>query len=327
MQDAHIALLVDFENLLLSVQDQLKEVVQWKRILRVAEEHGRVIVRRAYADWSRHISQQKELWGLGFELIHVAGRNKNAADMRLTIDAVYLATQKTSLLSHIFLVSGDGDFTDLAHYLRNQGLHVVGIGVRATSATSFVAACDQFLYYDDLLAQSHSGSSGSASSPATAISPKVEAYLKALTPKVRMSVNPLRPWIILRAYRLIQQNHGASLNVLKEKLPAYYQENHPEVPQSLVQEVFHQLFHTFCFEFDPSGKEGPPLWERPAYLMKTIHSANDLLEHCDRGLLRILQQNLPGERIDPQAATILLYGRADDARLVEHVQRLIQTLS
>ncbi len=328
MQEARIALLVDFENLFVSVQDQFREFVQWKRILRAAEQQGRVIVRRVYADWSRYPTPQKELLSLGFELVHVAGHSKNAADIPLTIDAMQLATRKEFPLSHVFLVSGDGDFTDLAHSLRNQGLNVVGIGVRATSAASFVAACDRFLYYDDLIAEGHRSPVAAALLSTIVNSPKVESYLKALSPKVRMSVNPLRPWIIVRAYHLIQQNQGAPLNVLKEKLPAYYQEHHPSVPQSLVQEVFHQLFHTFCFEFDPPGKEeGPPLWDRPAYLVKSIRSATELLEHCDRGLLRILQQNLAGERIDPPTATFLLYGRNDEPRLIEHVQRLIETLS
>jgi len=312
-EDFQVALLVDFENLLLSVRDQFGEPVQWQRIIRVAEQQGRVVVRRVYADWSAYGHQQKDLQALGFELVHVGGHGKNAADLRLAIDAVHLAARKEPSLSRIILASGDGDFTDLAHYLRGQGLVVIGIGVRATTAVSLVAACDHFVYYDDLIEARRT--------PQT-----VERYLKALAPKVRMTISPYRPWIIVRAYRLIQQHRGVSLNVLKEKLPNYYQEHYPDIPQSVVNEILHQLFHTYCFEFVPPGREGPPLWERAAYLAEGIHSASDLLEHCDRGLLRILRQNLGGEPIDPVAATTLLYGQSENPQLVEHVRQLIENL-
>jgi hypothetical protein len=63
--DSQVALLVDFENLLLSVRDQFGEPVQWQRIIRMAEQQGRVVVRRVYADWSAYGPQQKDLQVLG----------------------------------------------------------------------------------------------------------------------------------------------------------------------------------------------------------------------------------------------------------------------
>ncbi len=61
---SQVALLVDFENLLLSVRDQFGEPVQWQRVIRVAEQQGRVVVRRVYADWSACGPQQKDLQSL-----------------------------------------------------------------------------------------------------------------------------------------------------------------------------------------------------------------------------------------------------------------------
>lgn len=315
MNEGLVGLFVDYENLFRSVQDQWGEPVQWQKVLGAAERWGRVVVRRVYADWAV-CGQQKDLLALGFELVHVAGHGKNAADLRLTIDVVDLVAAKAHPLTHVVLASGDSDFTDLVHYLHGWGKLVIGVGVRATSAASLIAACDEFVYYDDLIEKGVRRSDEG----------EVERYLKALSPKVRMTASPYRPWVILQFYEIIRKNPGLSLKALSEKLRAYYQEHHPEVPQSVVNEVVHQLFHTFSFDFTPpSGQEGPPLWDRVTSLKKDILSGADLLEHCDRGLLQILAKNLRGP-IQPAVATELLYGRSDNPRLVAYVQRLIESL-
>ncbi|MCS7283104.1 MAG: NYN domain-containing protein [Anaerolineae bacterium] len=313
MSEGLVALFVDYENLHRSVQDQWDEPVQWQKVLGAAERWGRVVIRRAYADWAT-CGQQKELLSLGFELIHVAGHGKNAADLRLTIDVVDLVAARAHPATHIVLASGDSDFTDLVHYLHTRGKFVVGVGVRATSAASLIVACDEFVYYDDLVEKVARRSEER----------EVERYLKALAPKVRMTASPYRPWIILQFYQLIQQNPGLSLKALSEKLRAYYQEHYPEVPPSVVNEVVHQLFHTYSFEFGPPER-GQALWDRVVSLKEDIRSGADLLEHCDRGLLQILSRNLRGP-IQPAAAAELLYGRSDNPRLLEYVRRLIESL-
>ncbi len=314
MNNGLVALFVDYENLFHSVQEQLRRPVQLQKILEVAQRYGRVIVRRAYADWSSYGQYQKELYMLGIEQIHVSGRTKNAADIRLTIDVVSIVEARDLPLTHVVLASGDGDFTELVHYLHRRGKFVVGLGLRATSAVSLIAACDEFVYYDDLLKK-------------VPEEDEVNRYIKALEPKIRMTSNPYRPWIILDFYRLIKQNPGLSLNALNEKLREHYQQHHPEVPQVTVTEVIHQLFHTFCFEFTPPyGQDGPPLWERVASLKKGIHSGGDLLKSCDLGVLRVLSSKLKDQPIDPVIAAKLLYGSSEDPRLVEYIRELIKEI-
>ncbi len=315
MSEGVVALFIDYENLSRSVQEQLNEPLQLQKILQVAERYGRVIIRRAYADWSS-CPQQRELYSLGIEQVHAGGRTKNAADIRLTIDAVSVVAAGELPLTHIVLASGDGDFTDLVHYLHRKGKFVVGIGVRATSATSLISACDEFVYYDDLLERG----------PQLPEEDEVSRYLKALFPKIRMTSNPYRPWIILDFYKVVRQNPGLSLNALSEKLREHYQAHHPEIPQAVVNEVVHQLFHTYAFDFTPPYRqEGPPLWDRSASLKEGIRSGGDLLRHCDLGLLRIISSNLK-EPLDPVVAARLLYGRSDDPRLLEYIRGLIKEL-
>ena len=50
--------------------------------------------------------------------------------------------------SHVLLVSGDGDFTELVHRLRAHGKTVIGLGISGTSADYLVNACDKFVFYD-----------------------------------------------------------------------------------------------------------------------------------------------------------------------------------
>lgn len=317
MGDGLVALFIDCENLIISAQEQFNEPVQWQKILRFAERWGRVIIRRAYADWSVYNQHQKELIALGIELVHTNGRGKSTADIRIAIDAVSIVASKDLPLTHIVLCSGDGDFTELVHYLRRQGKFVIGLGVRASSASSLITSCDEFVYYDDLI----------KALPAQVEEKAVDRYIKALSSKVRMTASRYRPWIILDFYKLMRQNPGLSLNELREKLLEYYQKNRPEIPASTVSEVIHQLFHTYCFEFTPPWREkGPDLWDRPASLKEGIHSAAQLLKHCDLGLLQILSRNL-GESIDPATAAELLYGRGDNAKLIEYVQSLINEIN
>lgn len=316
MGEGLVALFIDCENLIISAQEQFNELVQWQKILRLAGRWGRVVIRRAYADWSIHGQHQKELVALGIELVHTNGRGKSTADIRLTIDVVSIVAAKELPLTHVVLCSGDGDFTELVHYLRGQGKFVIGVGVRATSASSLITSCDEFVYYDDLR----------KAMPAQAEEKEIDRYIKALSPKVRMTPNSYRPWIVLDFYKLLRQNPGLSLNALKEKLLEHYQKNRPEVPAPIVNEVIHQLFHTYCFEFTPSWREkGPELWDRPVSLKEGIHSAGQLLKHCDLGLLQILSRNL-GEPINPATAAELLYGRGDSPKLVEYVQSLINEI-
>ena len=140
MADSQIAVLIDYENVgLSSVQ----------RVFDQVSDIGRVIVKRAYADWSQERSQRERLLELGIEPIHLfrsPKSGKNASDLRLTIDAVDLLYQAT--VDTFVIVSTDSDFVPLVSRLRGAGKTVIGAGPEATVPRTLVIACDRFLYLE-----------------------------------------------------------------------------------------------------------------------------------------------------------------------------------
>ena len=140
MSEAQIAVLIDFENVGLgSIQwlfDQISDV-------------GRVIVKRAYADWSIAGDHRDQLLELGVEpihLFHTARSRKNASDLRLAIDGVDLLYQ--SPVDTFVIVSTDSDFVALVNRLRAAGKTVFGAGRQATAPRTLVISCDRFFYLD-----------------------------------------------------------------------------------------------------------------------------------------------------------------------------------
>jgi uncharacterized LabA/DUF88 family protein len=153
--NGQVAVFIDYDNIEISVSDTLgKDVdVEWKKILETASRTGRTVIRRAYADWAAQAGAQRDLLGLGIDLVHVSSkRGKNAADIRIVIDALEMLQTPNSQVTHVLLVSGDGDFTELVHRLRAAGKFVIGVGVSGTSAEYLVNACDEFIFYDKLIA-------------------------------------------------------------------------------------------------------------------------------------------------------------------------------
>ncbi len=118
-----------------------------------AEKIGRVVIKRAYADWTRHHSDHHTLLNLGVDVEQVSSkRGKNAADIRIAIDAMDVLLDKRTNITHVFLVSGDGDFTDLVNRLKVYGKTVIGVGTREATADYLREACDVYIYYEDLVA-------------------------------------------------------------------------------------------------------------------------------------------------------------------------------
>lgn len=77
----------------------------------------------------------------GFRVVHTHS-TKNSADMRLCIDAVHLS--HAGGIGAFVIVTSDGDYSHLAHHLRERHFRVIGIGEQKTPET-FRAACSQFI--------------------------------------------------------------------------------------------------------------------------------------------------------------------------------------
>ena len=152
--DDRIALFIDYENLAIGARDALGGLAfDLKPIADALAERGRVVSRRAYADWSMFDEDRRMLTRNHVELIEIPQRmgmvRKNAADIKMAVDAIELAFEREYITTFV-ICTGDSDFTPLVHKLRELNKRVIGVGVKASTSNLLPPACDEFLFYDNL---------------------------------------------------------------------------------------------------------------------------------------------------------------------------------
>lgn len=153
VEEERIALFLDYENLAIGTRDHLQGMsFDFKPLAEALAERGRVVVRRAYADWSSFSEDRRMLTRHQVELIEIPqrmGARKNAADIKMAVDAVELCFERDFLTTFV-IGTGDSDFTPLVHKLRGLNKRVIGVGVKASTSPLLPAACDEFLFYEAL---------------------------------------------------------------------------------------------------------------------------------------------------------------------------------
>lgn len=152
--ESRIALFLDFENLAIGAREDLGGLkFDLRPIADALAERGRVVVRRAYADWNLFEEFRGMLAEHYVEMIEIPqrihGPRKNAADIKMAVDAVELSFERDYITTFV-IATGDSDFTPLVHKLRELNRRVVGIGLRASTSKLLPAACDEFLFYESL---------------------------------------------------------------------------------------------------------------------------------------------------------------------------------
>jgi NYN domain/OST-HTH/LOTUS domain len=152
--DERIALFLDYENLAIGARDGLGVApFDFGPVADALAERGRVVARRAYADWSYFDDDRRLLARAQVELIEIpqriGGSRKNAADIKMAVDAIELAYER-SFITTFAIGTGDSDFTPLVHKLREMDKRVIGIGVQSSTSALLPPACDEFLFYDRL---------------------------------------------------------------------------------------------------------------------------------------------------------------------------------
>ncbi|KAJ5413892.1 hypothetical protein N7509_000519 [Penicillium cosmopolitanum] len=139
----NLAVLIDADNAMPATA---------RLLLAEVAKYGTAHVKRAYGDWT-----STNLKGWKEELLRQAiqpmqqfayTHGKNATDSAMIIDAMDLLYLRH--FDGFCLVSSDSDFTRLAGRIRESGLVVYGFGEHK-SPKPFVAACDKFIYTENLV--------------------------------------------------------------------------------------------------------------------------------------------------------------------------------
>ena len=129
-------------------------------------KYGTAHVKRAYGDWTgNRLNGWKEqllTWSILPMQQYAYTAGKNATDSAMIIDAMDLLY--TGRFDGFCIASSDSDFTRLAQRIREAGLTVYGFGERKTPA-SFVAACDKFIYIENLIASPAAEPAGTVLTP------------------------------------------------------------------------------------------------------------------------------------------------------------------
>ena len=162
--DAHaLAVFIDFENLAVGAETTNRGKTRprpvaksapfdMKIVLKRLVEKGKIVSKRAYADWARFPGYVQQLHEFGIELTEIPQRGmtgKNSADIRLVVDAMELSYTKEHIDTFV-IVSGDSDFTPLVARLKENGKTVIGLGMKDSTSDLLALNCDEFIYYEDL---------------------------------------------------------------------------------------------------------------------------------------------------------------------------------
>jgi uncharacterized LabA/DUF88 family protein len=151
--EERIALFLDYENLAIGAREALGLSFDLKPVLDALAERGRVIARKAYADWSAFDEDRRMLTRGHVELIeipqHMGASRKNAADIKMAVDALEMAFEREYITTFV-ICTGDSDLTPLVHKLRELNRKVIGVGIKDSTSALLPPACDEFLFYDTL---------------------------------------------------------------------------------------------------------------------------------------------------------------------------------
>ncbi|WP_376793022.1 NYN domain-containing protein [Thermoflexus sp.] len=151
---SEMAVFIDFENIATAAESRYY-TLDLNRLFAELERRGRLVLKRAYGDWSRFTKYRDELLRHGVDLVQIYSYGhkiaRNRADVRMAIDAI--ETLFTHPEIQVFaIISGDSDFSSLITRLREHGKFVIGVGVQGATSDLIPALCDEFIYYDTLIA-------------------------------------------------------------------------------------------------------------------------------------------------------------------------------
>jgi hypothetical protein len=158
MSEGNIAIYLDFENLAIAARDYfpgLSKPLRIDHIMDYAAQKGNMCIKKAYADWAREPNQAyvSDLMEYAFELVHLpdmTARGKNAADLRMSMDAME-DMQNFSTIEKFIVGSGDTDFIHLIRRIQQRGKYAVVIGFENSVGRTIRDNCNEFKAIEELM--------------------------------------------------------------------------------------------------------------------------------------------------------------------------------
>ncbi len=151
--EQRLALFIDFENIAIGVRDAHYRKFDINLVLERLLDKGKLLSKKAYADWSRYSDYKRSFHEAAIELIEVPQKSvggKNSADIRLVVDAMDMSFQKEHINCFV-ICSGDSDFSPLVSKLKENNKYVIGLGVKNSTSELLIENCDEFIFYEDLV--------------------------------------------------------------------------------------------------------------------------------------------------------------------------------
>ena len=107
---------------------------------------GRVVMCRAYSDWSGQVKKKDSLLEIGIEPVHhfkPAKGKKNSSDIAMAVDGMEIAF--TRPIDTFVISSSDSDFIPLVRKLKSMGKTVIGAGRGSIAPEGLKNLCDKFV--------------------------------------------------------------------------------------------------------------------------------------------------------------------------------------
>jgi hypothetical protein len=146
----NLALFCDFENVALGVREARYAQFDINKVLEKLLLKGSIVVKKAYCDWERYKEFRAAMHYASFELIEVP-HPPVGQELRRHPHGRGRDLCAAQSLDAFVIVSGDSDFSPLVSKLRENNKTVIGVGVKKSTSDLLVSACDEFIYYDDLV--------------------------------------------------------------------------------------------------------------------------------------------------------------------------------
>ena len=151
--EQRLAVFIDFDNLAIGAREAKYPKFDIDLMLERLLEKGKIVYKKAYADWSRYLDYKRPFHENAIELIDIPQRSytgKNSADIRLVVDAMDLCYSKGHITTFV-IASGDSDFSPLVSKLKENDKRTLGVGVKNSSSDLLVSNCHEFIFYEDLV--------------------------------------------------------------------------------------------------------------------------------------------------------------------------------